>query len=291
MARNRIIRVGAINLRAHPHPSGVYRSLLDDAFELRKPVRVQGDRHMLMRSIDGRDDEVITGTFARFTELDPHLPWFDLEKLDEAGEELVKKISIPANVRPNYKLFHYGYFLKTHVLVFEHYGTSGGISPKIVHSFFMNLLEDESITQKYKEIEIDVISDADKLSDILGLHHLKSLSIRVNRPNPDGVGGLDARVDARLNGMGAKSLEESYDAAPERDLVPDEEAREMANLAMANGSVRTEGLDIAGKKIKMSSDEHPVIETQSYDPDDLTERQAFNRAARTLIQRLANYLI
>ena len=61
----------------------------------------------MFSSIDASDHSTVTGTMGRFTEIDRDLPWFDLESLDQASEDSVRRISIPVNLRPNYKTFFF----------------------------------------------------------------------------------------------------------------------------------------------------------------------------------------
>lgn len=63
---------------------------------------------MLLQQLDARalgGDGMVTGTVARFTEIDMTLPWFDVETFGSATEEDVQTITIPAHLRPNYRAF------------------------------------------------------------------------------------------------------------------------------------------------------------------------------------------
>jgi hypothetical protein len=87
------------------------------------PITVRGDQRMLLQYVDfsrAADQGLITGSIARFVEIDPNTPWFDFVKLDVAADEDVEKIEIPENLRPNYRSFYFEFFVREHMFVYEH---------------------------------------------------------------------------------------------------------------------------------------------------------------------------
>jgi hypothetical protein len=118
MARQRKVSVSAINVRIHPHDDARYLNLFHAAFELRRSIRVRGDTHFALSYLDSSEiNETgdIHGRLARFTNIDPDLPWFDFDRLDEADEDRLQEIRIPDTLKPNHTAFSFIFNVKSHV--------------------------------------------------------------------------------------------------------------------------------------------------------------------------------
>lgn len=81
MARLRKFVAAGINIALQePHTPKRYVALLEAIFDLKHPIRVRGDQHIMISSVFEPDvsSNFVEGSLARFTEIDPAQPWFDL---------------------------------------------------------------------------------------------------------------------------------------------------------------------------------------------------------------------
>lgn len=287
MARNRKIAVGAINIAVHPHPTpNIYVELFNDAFNLKKAFRARGDQYLCINSIEPKNpDNMLDGLYGnigRFTNINLELPWYNITTNKEAEEDELKEISIPEKLKPNYIRFRYMFSPIEHILVFEHYAEST-LSPNILKSFLDRLFAQDDIASKYGEIEVSIISDEEKLMEILNLHQLTHLEIILKRPNPDGLGSYDEEILERLNSQHAKKAVISYDAIAGQSLEPDETTKRTAFVAAQNGEVHGKGKNEMGQSIQISTAHHPKIESTYYDPDLISRSDIFMQQASNML--------
>lgn len=290
MARKRSISVAALNIRTHPvHSAERYRSLIEDAFKLKRSVKTRGDQFMLLSFIDSKleDDTALLGSVARFTNIDKDLPWFDADNFKEAEDDDVRKIIIPDHLKPNYVPFNFGLFPKEHLFVFETYSLGRSVSAKTVLGFITRLLSDKSLMEKYGEISVDLVADSERLKDILEMDSLKHLKITVRKPNPDDLGGIEDEVQQRLLDEHARSLTEETEATPGSSLTPTKRTKNLAKVATKNGEVEAYGKNEVGAVIRRSTIDHPVQVTRKFDPDFVPERSAFVSTARVIVQKIS----
>jgi Domain of unknown function (DUF4747) len=151
MARKKKVEVAAVNVRIHPHPPGIYRQFLRDAFALRRAVRVRGDTYMILGSLDTGDDEqdMLQGTLIKFTQIDPDAPWFNLETFAEAQEEQLGAIRIPENLRPNMVSMYFAFSIPHHLFIFERYSDGKVLSARQATRFLEHFFNDECLREKY----------------------------------------------------------------------------------------------------------------------------------------------
>lgn len=290
MARKKKVEAAAVNITIHPHPQGVYREFMKDAFDLRRAVRVRGDTYMILGSLEGERDaepDVLSGTLIKFTQIDMDAPWFNLETFSEAEEEQVASVYIPENLRPNMVAMYFAFFVKHHLLVFEHYSEGKTLSARQVTIFLTRLSRDLRLQEKYGSIEVSPVSDKEGLSEVLSIYSLRSLTMTIMRPNPgDTLAGQTAEFFRRLERQNAKQLQERYDAMPGQALEPDEDTRQVAEVAAQNGEVVASGRNESGITETRSTKDHPAIEAERFDPDVTSPRNAFVGAAVRLVKRL-----
>jgi hypothetical protein len=178
---NRRITVGAINIVTHPHTASTYAALMEHAFSLKLAIGVFGEQRMLLRSIDRSHEQngnVITGTIARFTEIDPDLPWFNSETMDIAAEEEVRTIVIPPGLKPNFVAIYFAFFVDDHILVFEQEAGRLRVSPAVVMRFFSKLLADNRIEDRFGPVDVSLIADRAALKEIIDPPPLKWSALR-----------------------------------------------------------------------------------------------------------------
>jgi len=291
VARPRTIYIAAANIKVHPHPPGVYLQLLKDAFALKRPIQCRGDQHLIMRPFQDAGENMIVGSLARFTEIDPYLAWFNSETLDMADEENVKNIRIPEGVHPNYVPFFFALFEKQHLLVFETKSKDTSISPNMVERFLNELFGQPEIVKAYGQVDVTIVADINKLEEILGSKAIRKLIIKIRRPNPETLNVFRDKFMERLHANNVISLEQTYVAPMGESLTPDDETNLFARMALTDGEVTAIVGDTSGGPVaKRSTASHSLIKPHAYDPDALTEQQGFLHGARELVQIIGRYL-
>lgn len=291
MARLRTVQIAAANIKVHPHPPGIYLKLLKDAFNLKRPIQVRGDQHLIMRPFQDAGEGVIVGSVARFTAIDTNLSWFNSQTLDVADEENVKKIVIPDGVHPNYVPIFFAFFERQHLFVFETKGKDVSVSPNMVERFLRGLFEQAEIMKEYGEVDVSIVADANKLDQIMNSKAIRKLTIKIRKPNPDTVSLVRNRVMGRINDNNAIGWEQTFTPAMGQALTPNEETQLLARVALTDGEVTaTVGDGDGGRVTQRSTAAHPVVEPYAYDPEALTEQQGFLRGARLLVQKIGLYL-
>lgn len=277
MARNIKISAGVLNIRLHPHTPERYAEFLNDIYKLKKPVKLRGDRHgmisLLNRSEAG--DGIFSGVITTFLEIDFDGTWFNTDELKEATDEQVSKVAIPENLHPNSAQFYFQFDTKKHKLYFQTYSAGKVLSEKSALSLFEGLASDLSISQKYGDVKITVIQSKEGLEKIFSIPVIKEITITILKPNADiFADDFEAQIEAHLAGTHSKKLTISYEADPGSSVVPTEEIKAISAVALENGNVKVNGRDDSGA-VKRSTDDHPMQYQDKYDPDAMTENQAF----------------
>lgn len=277
MARNIKISAGVLNIRLHPHTPERYAEFLNDIYKLKKPVKLRGDRHgmisLLNRSEAG--DGIFSGVITTFLEIDFDGTWFNTEELKEATDEQISKVAIPENLHPNSAQFYFQFDTKNHKLYFQTYSAGKVLSEKSALSLFGGLADDLSISQKYGDVKITVIQSKEGLEKIFSIPVIKEIMITIVKPNADiFADDFEAQIEAHLAGAHSKKLTISYEADPGSSVVPTDEIKAISAVALENGNVKVNGRDDSGA-VKRSTDDHPMQYQDKYDPDAMTENQAF----------------
>jgi uncharacterized protein YcfL len=285
MARKRQIKVAGLNIRAFPHSPEIYTNLMMDAFELRRQISIQRQTNMLLSYIKSINPAVLIGEFVRFTTIDQDLPWFDAEKLQVAEQEDMKKVIIPPNLKPNLNALSFKFDVENHLLVFENIHQDRRISPKTALKFFSTLFSEEDIVSKYGDVEVTIISGHEGLDHVFALKTIRRLEIIVSRMNPDVLPDLEDDVNERLEIQDARKLGITYDAQTGKGIRPDKRTRKLCEFAAANGQVITRGKDANNIIVTRSTEEHPLSETDKYDPDKESVSQAFDRTSQNFISK------
>jgi hypothetical protein len=172
MARERRLMAGALNIALPaPHSPGRYVALIQSIFRMKEPVRVRGDEHLMLSSIDvtKQYEGYITGSLARFTVIDMEMPWFNIENLGPANVEMQESIFIPQELRPNYRAFLFYYDLNKHVFVFEHASPGESLSASLVFKFFTEITLRKSIFEEFQNVAVSLIQSEEGLQEILDL--------------------------------------------------------------------------------------------------------------------------
>jgi hypothetical protein len=236
-----------------------------------------------MQSLDTSrfNDGDLRGVFARFTEIDVNGAWFNAENLDAADVADVAQISIPQHLRPNYVPFLFQFRINGHILVFETSGKNGTLSVKAVHKYLTSLTQTEEIRRAFGNVLVDIVSDSEKVSNMLSQQNIIRLDILARRTNPDDAGGYEEEFKRRLEELGAQSFGVSVTAEPNKEIKPDAEIKKLAAVAITNGRVRVTVVE-NGIRVPQASDDHPRTAYARYNPDLTSENDAFLNASADL---------
>jgi hypothetical protein len=282
MARERVLKVGCLNVANESERPEIYMKLIHEAFMLKRAIELSSNKYMILNHCEFDSDHV-TGTFARFNTIDPKLPWFDSNNLSEPDDISVKEISIPDHLRPNFVSFYFFFEPQKHKLTFELKSGSTSITHNEVKKFFSTLLNQIELQKAFGGTYVSVVSKEESVEQIFSELALKRLTIRIQRPNPDDHGDIGRRIRDRLKNQNAGSIIEILEAAPGSALEPDESTRALAEVATTNGEVRATGRDANGTVVTRSTQEFPAVETIGYNPEHGSNFQAFMRATLSLL--------
>jgi hypothetical protein len=289
VARRRKFVAAGINISLQqPHTPDRYIALLEAIFDLKHPIRVRGDQHIMISSVfePDQNSNFIEGSLARFTEIDPAQPWFDLEQLDRADDSDRREIRIPDRLRPNYQGFYFYFDLSSHTFAFQQSSGAQSLSIRSVQRFLIESTRQESIVEKFGTVSVSIIQADDALDQILGLRKIKRLRIVYNLPNPDDHASLEAHMAAKFQAVRATKFDIVLEGDSRTGINPsDPEVRQLASSALRNGFVEAKGYNAANQLITASSEEHPKTSTESFDPEAESERNVLRHAARRLTPR------
>lgn len=225
------------------------------------------------------------GLIYRFTRIDMSKPWFNLDQGTEADQATVsREVRIPAHLCPNLATFHYRFFPVGHRLVFETKNEAGDtISPRYVETLLATLAAQPEIATSFQNVDVTVEQDQEQIAQIVEAHALSHLEIMVKRPNPDDNSDADEReIFGEMQSEGVRKKTVSLTAISHGAITPNEKTKRMARVASSNGKVNATAKTSDGKKQKLSSEAHPKIVQEKYNPAQQTRGDVFLEAARRL---------
>lgn len=291
MKKSKKLTFGVLNIKIHPHTPNMYVELMNEVFEHKQEVQIRGSDWGIPSSIEMMDDqdalEGLYGKFYRFLQIDENQPWLDLIKgatiKDDDGNPIPQ---VDSHKKPNTKDVWFAFFPKKHRLIFD----AKMISPNMAKAFFDQQFRQDYITNKYGSVDVIIESSFEAIDKILAIPMITNLQIIISKPNPDDFDGHESRFKARLDTIGASKVTEEYKARKGETLRPDDEIRTHMNIARSNGSVRAEGYDLADQKIVESTDPHPLIVVDTYDPNNMTFIGGFIEGAKRVLMQIQNTL-
>jgi len=153
-----------------------------------------------------------------------------------------------------------------------------------MRTFLERLFENDRIREKFSNIKITVIPDARTVREILAWTGIRTLVIRVTKPNPGDYSEEDfEEIERRLEEQNADRLEERLHAEEGKALKPSEATQILAKVAEDNGYVEAEG---QGRKLSTRSSK-PLVEKTTYDSDVETHTDSLLRAVGHVIADIA----
>lgn len=277
MARRIKISAGVLNIRLHPHTPERYAEFLNDIYALKKPVKLRGDRHGMISLLNRSESEngIFTGVITTFLDIEFDGTWFNTDELKEATDEQISEVAIPENLHPNAASFYFEFNTNNHKIYFQTYSAGKVLSEKSALSLFQGLSSNLKISQKYGDAKITVVQSKEGLEKIFSIPVIKEITITIVKPNADiFADDFESQIESHLAGAHSKKLTISYEADAGSSVVPTDEIKAISAVALENGSVKVNGRDDSGA-VKRSTDDHPMQYQDKYDPDAMTENQAF----------------
>jgi len=279
MARRIKVSVGIINIRLHPHSPEIYSNFINDVYKLKQPINVHGDRYamisMLDRSSEGSNE--VSGIITTFTRIETDGGWFDAANLQEATENQVSEINIPDNLYPNAATFYFVFDTKEHKIYVQQYSKGKQLTSNSILRFFRKIADNLEILTKYNSAKISIVQSTAGLDALFNLKKINEIKITLLKPNSDiFADDFEAQIEAHLAETHTQKLVLTYDAEPGQSIVPNTEIRTVSSAALENGSVQVKGRDETGA-VTRSTEEFPKILQDTYDPDEISEREAFRR--------------
>jgi hypothetical protein len=192
-------------------------------------------------------------------------------------------VSIPENLRPNYSAFYFELSEENHVLAFESYSESKGLSARSVEKYFEAALKHSSITDDYGRVEADIVKNYGEVERIIGLTNLKELKIVIRRPNPDDVSGdLAAQIEERLSEQNGEEYVEITRSKDDDGLKPNERSKRLAIVGAENGEVSGKSV-VNGVLTDHTTKEKPEKIVDTYNKDDVDTRTMFRKLSARMM--------
>lgn len=279
MARRIKVSVGIVNIRLHPHSPKIYSDFINDVYRLKLPVNIHGDRYAMISLLDrsSEDGNEVSGIITTFTRIETDGSWFDAANLTEATTNQISEISIPDNLYPNAASFYFLFDTKDHKIYVQQYSKGKQMTSNSILRFFQNLSQNLEILAKYKSAKISIVQSRAGLDSLFDLKKINEIKITIMKPNSDiFADDFEARIEAHLAATHSQKLVLTYDAEPGHSIVPNNEIRSVSEAALENGSVQVKGRDDTGA-VTRSTEQFPKILQDTYDPDEISEKEAFRR--------------
>lgn len=277
MARDRKLTIAGINIVTHPHNPESYVRLLKKTFDLRQSVSVRAAQHMMIGELrpysENDPKQRLAGRIYRFLQIDKNAPWFNVARHDVATDDELRKINIPDELRPNTEMFDFVFYPHGHTLYFDTHSNAARASEQRTMSagqvgkMLSTLFSHQEIVQEFGQVEVTVLPEQEQLERILSIYELRTLTIKVTRPNPDELGAAQARVFARLNNLKARQIKYELTAETGQSITPDDDTKQIALVAASNGVVVGHGRDRTGLMVTESTQNRPWLQQVPYNPE------------------------
>ncbi|WP_181706867.1 DUF4747 family protein [Chthonobacter rhizosphaerae] len=279
MARTIKMAVSILNVRLHPHSPSIYAEYIKDLHQRRLPVRIHGDRYAMLSMLDtsNASDGTFFGAVTAFTRIDKNGSWFDADKLEEATENQISRLSIPENLYPNSASFYFLFDTKKHRIYIQQYTKGRQFTPASALRLFEGLSDNLDITAKYNLATITIVQSAEGLAQLFSVAKINEVKITILKPNSDIFeDDFEAKIEAHLHETHSRSLVLTYDAEPGQSIVINEGIKNVTQVALENGGVEIKGRDETGA-VYRSTNEYPKLLQDRYDPNVMSEENAFRR--------------
>ncbi|WP_337840205.1 DUF4747 family protein [Rheinheimera sp.] len=286
------LSVGAINITLHPHSPETYVKLFRRANKQKVIANIGHRQSALITAVskanmgDRHDDSPIVGDLVRFSEIDLDGAWFNLTESKIADDYEVDAISIPEHLKPNTTRFSFVFIPSSHLLFYEAYSYGDKLSAGAAVKAFDRILNDESLTEMFGEVEVTHIPEVDALETALRLPVISNLKLIVNRPNADHFDEAEKKFLEKMNARNLREISEEQKAVKGQTIIVDEDTKEKAKIAQHNGRVDVKGKDIHNRAVDFSTISHPLVEDYFYEPEVETAADFLFRMAVKLVEKI-----
>lgn len=286
----RVIRLGALNIVTQPHSPERYQALLQRVKNRRKAGRIRSDRFGVIGTMGVPEDPRKLGAFLEgiittFTQIDVEGDWVNVSTGVKAEDVERRLIHIPENLRPNPAYHRFRFYPREHILIFEVGNTSHRLTPQNAGKLFERLFSAPVIIKEFGEAMVTVCPDKDAIGTILRDKTLRSIHLVIHAPNPDDGKEAERRFMRRIEGMGARVLEQRVVAKSDQMINPDAELIEAAKVAAKNGSVDAT-IRRGGRSVKVSTVDSPYVYVHEWFTENNTEANEFGQACEIVRHQL-----
>lgn len=286
MARLRTLSAGILNIKTHPHDHANYRLLFSKIFEYGQLVKLRGSDWATTNfcKITDKDttEECLYGEFYRFLEIDPLGTWLDVRNKKQIvsldGEPVPQ---VENYKKPNSKTIEFTFYPHGHRMFFN----LNSVTPNLAQAMMLSLFSDERIVKEFGIVDVEIESSSEAIERILKIPTLTMLDIYISRPNGDVISGKKRKLLKRMEDQGIRKLEEKLTSLKTEGIKPDDSTIAMMELAISNGKIFASGY-VGDEKVDESTDPHPLIEKDKYDPDKMSSLFALKNFTSSIVGRI-----
>lgn len=221
MARQRIVPVYAVNIAADPHPNRVYLDLLNRASSISANARGSDYARITAPVPIPSQTGLYAGKFLVWTEIDMEGDWIDLSRQDKLSDEDRKSIKIPESARPNFRIFEYIFNIdKRRMFIEGRNDLDKTLSPNTVMYILNKCLSKDALGDNLPGVAVTMIPEEGVAEELLQVPHIKTIFIRVTRPNPEFASpAATRRVYAKMDAMNVHTIEQKLIRNADADTV------------------------------------------------------------------------
>lgn len=279
MAQRTKLEAGALNVRTHPHNANTYRNLIRAAFSLKKPIKMRGDRHGLITSLQrvGNEASVIIGVLTTFIDLDIEGAWLNTDTLEEASDNELQSITIPENLRPNLMPFYFAFDVDNHEIIFEHYSGGHRLTHNSARLFFDRLFSQPSLFKEFGDVKVTVVQNLGSIDRLFSIPRITEIEVYIEKPNADiWDGGFENNAEEHLDDKNARSMLVRYRAEKRQSIRRDDDLDALVRASIRNGRSIAKGYGPDGHMI-VNTDSYPRVEQELFDPEEVDNSLVFQR--------------
>lgn len=270
----RKIEVAALNITTHPHSPERYLSLIRQAAKAKIMQNITGDKYGMIATCYPLNENKygktgpITGELFTFTQVDFKGEWFNQKTRDKAEDDELIGISIPDHLKPGLTRYDYVFFPEEHLLFYTQYCQGKTLVSSHAVKLLKSVLNAKQLQEKYGEVDVTAIPDADRLSSMLTIPTLEKLTLNIRRPNPDDQSKAEQEVLKRMNQLNIQEQTQEYKSTLGNSGIKlDNELTTLTHVAAKFGLVEVKGKDLLSKPVSYKTSDHPWSERRYFDPN------------------------
>lgn len=270
-----------------PHNAERYVELFRAAYRTKRIIKIRGQFAGILGSFRvSSSEDFYYGELFKFFDLKISGKWLNVNEQAPAEENELLELNVPEHLKPGLEAFPFIFHPKSHKIFFISQEINEHLGPMDAGRYFRALLNQPRLSEKFGEITVTVIPDADTLDKILNLPDLRRLHIEISPPNPDDLEELEQEIRERLNEQKAAKMLTILVAEKGKSLAPDEQTKLLSQVAQTNGYVEARGATETGKVETFSTKSHPLKDPVQYDPNVETVLTALFGAAERYYARV-----